>query len=62
MVARKHRARSKGMYGLAIASIGVGVLYCDGRGEIEGVWRVPTRYGDAGHAGGVVEIGDGANG
>lgn len=54
MVARKHRARSKGMYGFAITLIGVGVLYGNSRGEIEGVWRVPTRYGDAGHAGGIV--------
>lgn len=62
MVAGNHRAGSEGMYGLAVACVGVGVRHGDCRGVIENVGGIPARYGDAGHAGGVVEISNGAKG
>ena len=58
MVARKHGAGSEGMYRLAIIGFGVGVQHSDGRGIVEDVGGIPTRYRNAGHAGGVIEIGD----
>lgn len=62
MVTRKHRAGSEGMYGFAVACIGIGVSHGDGRGVVEDVRRIAARYRDASHTGCVVKIGDGAKG
>lgn len=48
------------MYGLAVVDIGIGVLQGDGRCAVEDVRGISARCRDAGHAGGVIEIGDGA--
>lgn len=60
MVARDHRARPEWMYRLAAACIGIGISHGNGRGVVEDVGGISARYRDAGHAGGIVEIGDGA--
>ena len=62
MVARKHRARSEGMYGLAVACIGIRGSQGDDRSIVEDVGGTAATYGNAGHAGGVVKIGDSTNG
>lgn len=62
MVARKHRARSERMYRFAVACIGIRVPQGDDRGIVENVGGIPATYGNAGHAGSVVKIGDGTNG
>lgn len=62
MVAGKYRAGSEGMYGCTVVRFGIGVPNGDGRDFVEDVGGVAIRSGYAGHAGGVVEIGNGSNG
>ena len=62
MMAREYRAGSKGRYRLGVIRIGIGIFDGDGRGIVENIRLIPVRYGDASQAGGVVEIGYGADG